>query len=148
MTSTNNISLQADPSEFEMPYGKHGGRPLCEIPTQYLRWVYRDWNFALLPELQRAIEAYLGIPADPEIRAGTPEAQAFNPTTGSRQPTTPRDALDQIVDRQSRPAWGASGGPSSGLGGSAAGVRGRAGDPGIVGGDTHQGAECPGNLIN
>ena len=94
MASTNNISLQADPSEFEMPYGKHAGRPLCEIPTQYLRWVYRDWNFALLPELQRAIEAYLGIPADPEIRAGTPEAQAFNPTTGSRQPTTPRDALD------------------------------------------------------
>ena len=55
MASTNNISLQADPSEFEMPYGKYGGRPLCEIPTQYLRWVYRDWNFALLPELQRTM---------------------------------------------------------------------------------------------
>ena len=32
MASTNNISLQADPSEFEMPYGKHAGRPLSRFP--------------------------------------------------------------------------------------------------------------------
>ena len=34
-----------DPSEFEMPYGKHAGVPIAEVPTQYLSWVYADWNF-------------------------------------------------------------------------------------------------------
>jgi uncharacterized protein (DUF3820 family) len=101
----NTPSLQiADP---EMPYGKYAGRPLCEVPTQYLRWVYRDWNFSLLPELQRAIEAYLGIPADPEIRCGTPEAQAFNPAARRAGPGSQQPVAD------GRP-WGA---PETGLGG-------------------------------
>ena len=123
MASTNNISLQADPSEFEMPYGKYNGQPLHDIPTQYLRWVYRDWNFALLPELQRAIEAYLGIPADPEIRCGTPEAQAFNPaarragpvqlSAHTMQPTGTPDGHPS----HGHPTSAARGTPETGLGG-------------------------------
>ena len=36
-----------------MPFGKHAGKPLSEVPPQYLRWAYYDCNFTLYPELQR-----------------------------------------------------------------------------------------------
>jgi hypothetical protein len=39
-----------------MPFGKHKGRPLTEIPAAYLRWVLRNcWNLDL--DLRVAIEA-------------------------------------------------------------------------------------------
>ena len=53
-----------------MPFGKHAGKPLSEVPPQYLRWAYYDCNFTLYPELQRAIEQRLGLPAGPSIRTG------------------------------------------------------------------------------
>lgn len=62
---------QYDPSEFEMPYGRHAGIPVSEVPTQYLRWMYMDWNFRYYPKLQRAIERRLGLTPDPQIRMGT-----------------------------------------------------------------------------
>ena len=56
----------ADPSDFEMPYGKHAGVPVAEVPVQYLRWAYHDCNFTYYPELQRAIERPLGDSTRPE----------------------------------------------------------------------------------
>ena len=50
----------ADPSEFEMPYGKHAGVPIAEVPVQYLRWAYHDCNFTYYPELQKAIKRRWG----------------------------------------------------------------------------------------
>ena len=71
MASANNPSLQIDdPAEFPMPFGKHAGVPVSEVPPQYLRWAYYDCNFTYYPELQRAIEQCLGIPPDPGIRTG------------------------------------------------------------------------------
>ena len=32
-------------ADIEMPFGKHAGKPLSEVPPQYLRWAYYDCNF-------------------------------------------------------------------------------------------------------
>src|SRR5512135_3398263 len=61
----------ADYSDFEMPFGKHSGDPITEVPPQYLRWMYANCNFTYFPELQRAIESRLGLPPDPAIRTPT-----------------------------------------------------------------------------
>lgn len=56
-----------------MPFGKHAGRPLSEIPPQYLRWLYSNCDFTYFPELQIAVEHRLGLPPDPVIRGGPPK---------------------------------------------------------------------------
>jgi putative quorum-sensing-regulated virulence factor len=92
----------SNPSEFTLPYGQYGGQQLSQVPPQYLRWMYRDWSFELKPELQRAIVGFLGLPPDPQIRLGSPAAQAF--ARGERQ--------DQSADRP----VGLKSGPNSGYG--------------------------------
>ena len=91
MTFDNNTTLEvADPAEFPLPFGKYAGKSLCEVPSAYLRWMYRDWDFSLHPELQKSLEAYLGLPADPVIRVGNQAAQAFaqSRTSQSRPQST------------------------------------------------------------
>ena len=60
-----------------MSYGQYAGQQLFSIPTQYLRYVYANHAFTYNPELQRALEQYLGLPVDPQIRVGNTEAQAW-----------------------------------------------------------------------
>jgi hypothetical protein len=55
-----------------MPFGMHAGVPIAEVPPQYLRWMYQNCDFTIYPELQRAVEQRLGLPADPNIRTGPP----------------------------------------------------------------------------
>jgi hypothetical protein len=76
-----------------MPFGKHAGRPISEVPTQYLRWMYNDCNFTCYPELQRAPEQYLGLPPDPSIRVGVVKDSGGKPAGGPNLPqagVTPR----------------------------------------------------------
>ena len=80
----------ADPSEFEMPYGKHAGVPIAVVPVQYLRWAYHDCNFTYYPELQRAIERRLGIPPDPSIRVGVVKDSGGKPAGGPNLPQAGR----------------------------------------------------------
>ncbi len=86
MSSSFNTS--SNPSEFTLPYGQYGGQQLSQVPPQYLRWMYRDWDFTLNPELQRALEAFLGLPPDPNIRLGSPAAQAYVRGDRPEQPTS------------------------------------------------------------
>lgn len=51
-----------------MPFGKHRGRPLCEIPESYLYWVLDNCENAS-PTLKKQIEAYL--PGDEGEPQGT-----------------------------------------------------------------------------
>ena len=45
------------PSEMEMPFGKHKGELLGDIPIRYLDWVGdQDWVQEKFPELCEAIE--------------------------------------------------------------------------------------------
>jgi uncharacterized protein (DUF3820 family) len=123
MASNFNTSPQtSNPSEFLMPYGQYGGQQLSEVPPQYLRWMYRDWNFETFPELQRALEAFLVLPPDPNIRLGSPAAQAFakggvnpapsrpvGPKSGpnggyGRAPQTGLDGFRQAFERAKREA--------------------------------------------
>lgn len=101
----NTTTPVSDPSEFEMPYGKHAGKPISDVPTQYLRWMYRDCNFTLFPELQRALEQYLGLPPDPGIRVGVTRPESVreaqngaksgpNGGTGGLTRRTPQTGLD------------------------------------------------------
>jgi len=41
-----------------MPFGKHRGQPLEEVPTSYLQWLLD--NCDLRPQLQEAVEEELG----------------------------------------------------------------------------------------
>jgi hypothetical protein len=41
---------------MEMPFGKHRGRPIEDIPTSYLKWLL---TISILPDLQFAIESEL-----------------------------------------------------------------------------------------
>ena len=96
-----NSYFTPDISEFTLPYGKHAGRLLSEVPRPYLHWAYNECDFKYFPEYQRAIEQYLGLTPDPNIRIGNRDSKIGNGAAGVPP----------------RPAWGASGGPSSGLGG-------------------------------
>jgi hypothetical protein len=88
MSFDNNTSAEViDP---EMPYGKHAGTPLSGVPTQYLRWMYADWNFRYYPELQRAVERRLGLPPDPSIRTGVVKDPAGKPAGGPNLPYSGR----------------------------------------------------------
>ena len=60
-----------------MPYGQYAGAPLASVPSQYLRYIYANHAFTRNRALQRCIEAYLQLPADPNIRPGSAAAQAF-----------------------------------------------------------------------
>jgi uncharacterized protein (DUF3820 family) len=94
MSNSFNTSQQVgDPSAFHLPYGRYVGQQLSDVPAQYLRYMYANHNFTLNPELQRAIEAYLQLPPDPNIRPGSPAAQTYaqtaaNPPSG--RPAGPR----------------------------------------------------------
>jgi hypothetical protein len=41
---------------MEMPFGKHRGRPIEDIPTGYLQWLL---TISVLPDLQYAVEEEL-----------------------------------------------------------------------------------------
>jgi hypothetical protein len=106
-----------DYSDFEMPFGKHSGTPITEVPPQYLRWMYANCSFVYFPELQRAIEARLGLPPD-NIRTGpaaaaqppaqTPPIARVGQTNGhvarTARPETGLDGLRRALDRCRREA--------------------------------------------
>ena len=50
-----------------MPFGKHRGKPICNIPADYLRWVLKSCDNAT-PQLRRAIEH--------ELRPNVPPGRA------------------------------------------------------------------------
>lgn len=48
-----------DPNEIIMPFGKHQGKPLKDIPRDYLEWAYN--NMTLRDPLNTAVESILGV---------------------------------------------------------------------------------------
>lgn len=116
--SVNNNTLPGDIddySDFAMPFGKYVDQPIADVPSQYLRWMYAKCSFLYYPELQRAIEARLGLPPDPVIRLGPPPAadagqsppvanhgQTNGHVARPAQPETGVGYLRQIFDRTRR----------------------------------------------
>jgi hypothetical protein len=45
---------------MRMPWGKHKGKPINEIPESYLWWALRNAT-ALDPDQRKAIETFLGV---------------------------------------------------------------------------------------
>ena len=72
------------PALLEMPFGRHVGVPVADVPRPYLRWAYATLRFTHCPELQRAIERCLGVPPDPQIRTGTPAQPPREDQTGPK----------------------------------------------------------------
>ena len=68
--SNSYLTITQDVSEFTLPYGRHSGKHLSEVPRPYLHWAYNECDFKYFPEFQRAIEQYLGLQPDPAIRVG------------------------------------------------------------------------------
>lgn len=54
-------SVQTGPPAGVMPWGKHKGKPLNEIPRDYLVWAVENAEI-MKPELRREIETFLGLP--------------------------------------------------------------------------------------
>lgn len=63
-------SVVQGPSADVMPWGKHKGKPLGEVPRDYLEWAVRNAD-AMRPELRAAIELELGML--PNLMAPPPE---------------------------------------------------------------------------
>jgi hypothetical protein len=114
-TSYNTPDDIDDYSDFAMPFGKYVDQPIADVPSQYLRWMYAKCSFLYYPELQRAIEARLGLPPDPVIRLGPPPAadagqsppvanhgQTNGHVARPAQPETGVGYLRQIFDRTRR----------------------------------------------
>lgn len=51
----------SEPGEYKMPFGKHRGEKLSDIPIGYLDWLL---GIDLQPETRTAIEAYLATQAE------------------------------------------------------------------------------------
>ena len=106
--SVNNNTLPddiADYSDFAMPFGKYVDQPIADVPSQYLRWMYAKCSFLYYPELQRAIEARLGLPPDPIIRLGPPPAA----DAGQSPPVAKHSQTNGRVARVARPESGLDG---------------------------------------
>lgn len=104
-TSYNTPDDIDDYSDFAMPFGKYVDQPIAEAPAQYLRWMYAKCSFLYYPELQRAIEARLGLPPDPVIRLGPPPAA----DAGQSPPVAQVGQSNGHVARTARPESGLDG---------------------------------------
>jgi len=50
--------MKLSPSEIEMPFGKHKGELLGDLPPGYLDWcIGQDWIKAKFPDLFEAMES-------------------------------------------------------------------------------------------
>lgn len=58
---------------MRMPFGKHRGKDLEDVPDSYLLWCLANLE-ALNPLLRRAIEEHLEVPPPPPPRAPAPPA--------------------------------------------------------------------------
>jgi hypothetical protein len=68
-----------------MPFGRHRGKPLSEVPTEYLRWALANAT-AMGPELREQVEAVLGFQAPSMpfmVEAGPAEAEEAAPPDAS-----------------------------------------------------------------
>ena len=105
-TLENTPDLEIDDySDFAMPFGKYVDQPIADVPSQYLRWMYAKCSFLYYPELQRAIEARLGLPPDPVIRLGPPPAA----DAGQSPPVAKVGQSNGHVARVARPESGLDG---------------------------------------
>jgi len=96
---SSNSYFTQDISEFKLPYGRHAGKLLNEVPRPYLHWAYNECDFKYFPEYQRAIEEYLGLTPDPNIRAGNQAAKDFAQSRTNQpagNPTIPKSGPNGI----------------------------------------------------
>jgi hypothetical protein len=48
------------PEDFvRMPFGKHRGKLIQDVPIDYLKWCFREWDWTDNELLRRAIESHL-----------------------------------------------------------------------------------------
>lgn len=64
----------SNPSEWTMPFGKHAGKPLKEVPADYLQWA-KDKMTALNPAQKKKIAAHLGAQPAPAAKPAAPAGQ-------------------------------------------------------------------------
>ena len=83
MSSNSYFTPDPDITEFTVPYGKHSGKRIEEVPRPYLHWAYNECDFRYFPEYQRAIERHMGLTPDPNIRVGNRDGK-----NGNRSPAT------------------------------------------------------------
>lgn len=90
---------------FAMPFGKHKGKTLDQVPAGYLGWLLDNVE-SMYPETRRAIETYLGrAPSTPAPASEVQRDPASQPARRPRQRTPadiPRDA--PRCDRCGQPA--------------------------------------------
>jgi uncharacterized protein (DUF3820 family) len=55
--------MSLNTEDLIMPYGKHKGEKICDVPTSYLQWAIREWSDCA-DELREEMENQI------ELRAG------------------------------------------------------------------------------
>lgn len=95
-------SVQAGPPAGTMPWGKHKGKPLNEVPRDYLIWAVQNAEI-MKPELRREIETFLGLPigstGPPPSKPGDVKVDDIK-ANGSLTPE------DRSLVLQMKTAWG------------------------------------------
>lgn len=86
------MSPRSEAETFVMPFGRHQGKPLDQVPAGYLVWVLENIT-GMWPETRQAIASFLGIePLLPPAAGGSQEAQeqqAAPRRPAQRRPRTP-----------------------------------------------------------
>lgn len=68
-----------DPGAWVIPFGKHKGKPLADVPMPYLRWLLANAT-DLRPDTRATIEAFMSNPGQRGTRAPKASAAEHAPT--------------------------------------------------------------------
>jgi hypothetical protein len=95
-------SVQTGPPAGVMPWGKHKGKPLNEVPRDYLVWAIENAEI-MKPDLRREIETFLGLPIG---STGPPPSKPGDVKLNDIKANETLTEDEKSIIKQMKTAWG------------------------------------------
>jgi hypothetical protein len=96
------VTITTDPAAFVMPFGRHKGKPLREVPRGYLRWCLENVA-GLQSETRAAMTAFMGRPAASAASIGASRAPRPRPRHTTEAEAAPRCGVCGLAGTGARP---------------------------------------------